>query len=391
MTIVLASCGPRDAAGTQGGAVDGQGRGGQAQQGGTPGGRGGGGGGGAARGGRGMGMAYPPGTPAPVEISIAALTPIARSTTVTGTLEPIRTVGVTSILAGTLLSVRAEEGTRVRAGTVLAELDTRELSAQLRSSEAALALARGNFERSKALLAEKVITAAEFERDRTAFAAAESNTEQLRTRIGFANITAPISGVVATKTVEAGDVISGQRQLFTIADVSTLVTRLAVSELNVVALRVGATVPITIDALPGEPIEGRIRRIFPAADAATRLVPVEVAISGDAVPGLKPGFSVRAKLALDEAREGITVPSRALQGGASSRYLFVVNGNKALRRGVRAGDDIEGLTEIYSGVEEGDTVVVAGSALLRDGATVRIVRPLQAEPGGGAPSPVGRQ
>ena len=338
---------------------------------------------------RGMGS-LPPGTPVPVEISIAALTPIARTTTITGILAPIRTVGVTSILAGTLLSVRAEEGTRVRAGAVLAELDTRELSAQVRSAEATLALAGGNFERSKVLLAEKVITSAEFERDRAAFASAESNAEQLRTRLGFARITAPISGVVASKTVEAGDVISGQRQLFTIADVSTLVTRLAVSELNVVALTVGATVPVTVDAMPGEAIEGRIRRIFPAADAATRLVPVEVAISGDALPGLKPGFSVRAKLALDEARQGITVPSRALQGGASSRYLFVVSGNKAQRRGVRAGDDIDGLSEIFSGVEEGDTVVVAGSALLRDGATVRLVQPLRPETGL-PPNQVGRE
>jgi HlyD family secretion protein len=137
-----------------------------------------------------------------------------------------------------------------------------------------------------------------------------------------------------------------------------------------------------VDAVPGSTVRGRIRRIFPAADAATRLVPVEVAIAGNAVPGLKPGFTVRARLALDESRTGITVPTRALQGGASSRYLFVLEGNKAHRRTVRAGDDIEGISEIFGGVNEGDTVVVTGNAMLRDGGTVRVVEPLRPEPPG---------
>jgi membrane fusion protein (multidrug efflux system) len=328
-------------------------------------------------------MMLPPGTPVPVEVGLATRTSLVRATTVSGTLEPVRTVGVTSMLGGTVLSIHAEEGTRVTLGDTLARLDTREISAQLRSSDAALALARGNVQRSEALLREKVITPAEYERERAALASAESNNEQLRTRLSFAHITAPITGVVATKTVEAGDVIGGQRQLFTVADVATLVTRLAVSELEVVALKVGADVDVTVDAVPGEVVRGRIRRIFPAADVATRLVPVEVAIPGNALPGLKPGFTVRVRLALDESRTGITVPTRALQGGSSSRYLFVVQGNKVHRRSVRAGDDIEGLSEVFSGVNEGDSVVVAGNAMLRDGGTIRVVEPLRPEPPGG--------
>jgi hypothetical protein len=59
----------------------------------------------------------------------------------------------------------------------------------------------------------------------------------------------------------------------------------------------------------------------------------------------------------------------------------VLTGTRADRRTVRAGDDIDGLSEIFSGVQEGDTVVVAGNALLRDGATVRIVEPLGSEVG----------
>jgi membrane fusion protein (multidrug efflux system) len=315
----------------------------------------------------------------PVEVAVAQHVALVRTSTVSGTLQPFRSVGVTSILSGTVLAIHAEEGSRVAAGAALAELDTRELSAQLRSAEATYALAKSNADRSESLFRQQVVTAAEYERDRTALASAEASVEQLRTRLGFARITAPISGVVTAKTIEAGDVISAQARLFTIADVSTLVVRLAVSELEVGGLKAGATVPITVDALGGASASGKIRRVFPMADVATRLVPVEVAIDGRSLPGLKPGFTVRARLSLDEGRQALTIPSRALQGGASSRYVFVLSGSSAHRRNVRAGEDIEGVSEVYSGLSVGDTVIVAGNALLRDGGAVRVVKPLGAD------------
>jgi S1-C subfamily serine protease len=79
--------------------------------------------------------------------------------------------------------------------------------------------------------------------------------------------------------VQTGDIVGGSTRLFTIADVNTLVTQLPVSELEVPFLRVGSVVSVRVDAL-GRDVSGRIRRIFPAADSSSRLVPVEVAITG---------------------------------------------------------------------------------------------------------------
>jgi RND family efflux transporter MFP subunit len=315
----------------------------------------------------------------PVEVELAGRTEVVRTSLVTGVLEPIRTVRVTSLIGGTVQSITAEEGTRVRAGQVLAELDTRELSAQLRSAEANLALAKSVADRSTALHAQRVVTDAEFERDRAALAAAEASVEQLRTRVSFARVTAPISGVITAQTVEAGDVINGQAVLYTIADVSTLVALFGVSELEVLALNPGARVGVTVDALNGATVEGRVRRVFPAADPTSRLVPVEVAITGAAARELRPGFTVRARLALEDPRAAITVPSRALAGPSGSRYLFVIEAGKAVRRVVQAGDDRDGRSEVFSGVVEGDSVIVAGNSLLRDGGAVRVVPPIVAD------------
>jgi RND family efflux transporter MFP subunit len=291
-------------------------------------------------------------------------------------LEPLRIVGVNAQVAGILLKVNTEEGRRVRQGDTLAEVDVRELEAQARSAEAALKFAESTRDRSEKLFRESIITAAELERDRTAYESARATNDQLRTRLGYANVVAPISGVITEKRVEAGDIVGTQTRMFTVADVGTLVTRVQVSELEVASLAVGEQVTVTVDALGGERVDGRIRRIFPAADSATRLVPVEVALSGPAVSRLRPGYTVRATFELDLRDDALLVPSRAVSGPAGARAVFVITGGQIARRSVQVGTDVAGMTEVFDGLSEGDSAIVSGTSMLREGASARVVSPL---------------
>lgn len=364
IVAVLAACGS-DAGGTT--QSPGAGRG-------AAGGRGAGGGPG-GRGGFGRGS-IPLDRPIPVEIVAVSRGTVSRTSTIAGILEPVRTVGVNAQLAGVLLAIHAEEGTRVRQGQPLAELDTRELQAQERSAEASLRLAESNFQRSEKLFEQKIITAVEYDRDRAALESARATLDGLRTRLGYARVAAPISGVVTEKRVEAGDVVTNNFRMFAIADVSMLVTRVRVSELEVRSLSPGDTVPVSIDALGGETVTGRIRRIFPSADTATRLVPVEVALSGSAAQRLRPGYTVRATFALDERNDALLVPSRAVSGPMGSRAVYLVNEGKVARRSVTVGPDLDGRMEVLDGLAEHDTVIVSGTSMLREGAMARIVGPL---------------
>jgi membrane fusion protein, multidrug efflux system len=310
---------------------------------------------------------------APVETAVAERGTIARRVTVSGVVEPIRVVGVNSQLAGALLAVNAEEGTRVTSGAVLARMDDRELQAQVEGARTSTEVTRAAFERSEQLLARQVITAAEWDRDRAAHAAAQSQLDQLRTRLGFATIRAPIAGVVTEKLVERGDVIGSQARLFTIADVSTLVVRVPVSEMDVGALAPGAAVEVALDAHPGQRIEGRIRRIFPSADPATRLVPVEVALSGEGARTARPGFLARVTLPLSTAADALMVPASAIVGENGTESVFVVRDGTATRRPVATGLVSEGRVQVLSGLEPGEEVVTVGTNGLRDGANVRVV------------------
>ncbi|MBI4499634.1 MAG: efflux RND transporter periplasmic adaptor subunit [Gemmatimonadetes bacterium] len=309
----------------------------------------------------------------PVEVVVAERGSLIRSSTVSGLVEPIRSVGVNAQMAGALLTVRVEEGNRVRSGQVLAELDAREITAQVRSAQANLTLARSVGERAEQLWNQQIITAAEYERDRAALAAAEAQVEQLRTRLEYATVRSPIEGVITQKRVETGDVVGSLTRLFTVADLSTLVVRVHVSELDVAHLRTGDVVAVAVDALPQATLQSRIRQIFPAADSVSRLVPVEVALSGPDAGRVMPGFMARVTLRIGDEHEGVLVPASAVLSSGGSPAVFVVRGASAARAAVRPGQTAEGRVEIVRGLAAGDSVIVAGNVGLRDGAPVRVV------------------
>jgi membrane fusion protein, multidrug efflux system len=312
---------------------------------------------------------------------------VAREATVAGVLSPIRSVGVNAQVGGALLSVRVEEGDVVREGQVLAEVDSRELRAQLRSAEASLALAKSTAERSTVLYKDRIVTAAEHERDQAALASAQASLDALRTRLGFTQVRAPTSGVITDKRAESGDVVGNQARLFTIADISTLVVRVQISELDISGITEGQNTEVVVDAIAGARFAGKIRRIFPAADSVTRMVPVEIALAGPQVARLKPGYLARVTIKLGERPGVLLAQQSSVVGSRDARAVFLLKGNKVERRLVRVGQAVGEVVEIIEGVQEGDSIVVAGAEQLRDGAEIRIVAPV----GSASPTTVGRR
>jgi membrane fusion protein, multidrug efflux system len=314
-----------------------------------------------------------------VEVTQVELGSIARTVTVSGVIEPIRSVGINSQVSGTLLSVEAEEGDVIRRGQALARVDDRELRAQFEAAEAAHQVAAAAYERARQLRDRRVITLPEYERERTAETAARAQLDQIRTRLAYTVIQAPVSGVVTEKRVEAGDLVASQTRLFTLADVSTLVVRVGVSEMDVVRIAAGDPVAIMLDAFPGRSFQGSVRRVFPAADPGSRLVPVEVAIRDPAAAAVRPGFLARVTFAVGAHDNVLLVPAAALVGGSGAQSVFVLENGTAVRRTVTTGLTSEGRVEVVAGLAAGDRVVVRGNNMLRDGMAVRVVNPDAAE------------
>jgi RND family efflux transporter MFP subunit len=316
----------------------------------------------------------------PVAVEAAQLRDLARSVTVTGPVEPIRTVSVNAQMTGTLLDVLVEEGDRVDAGELMAELDARETSAQLERAEAVLANAESAFQRAQQLQANGLTTQADLDAARSAYSIAKADVELWRTRLAFSRITAPVSGVVTAKMVEQGSAVSTNQAMFQIADDSLLVVRVRVSELDVVQLKPGNPATVRLDAYPDARISGRIRRVFPSADAASRLVPVEVALGRTARDvELRPGFLARVEFALDRREDVMAVPASAIGVADDGTFVFTVDADTLIRKPVQTGVTAAGWIEITRGLDPGELVVTSGHVNLRPGITVRVSEALSTD------------
>lgn len=307
---------------------------------------------------------------------------LARVVTVTGPVEPIRLVLVNALAAGTVVRVLVQEGDRVAADQLMAQLDDREPSAQLARAQAVLGNAEAVFQRAEELRARELNSASELDAARAAFHTARADAELWRTRLEFTRIKAPAAGVVTAKRVERGGAVSSNQTMFEIADDATLVVRVRVSELDVVNLETGRAVSLQVDAYPNVRINGRIRRIFPSADAASRLVPVEVEL-GRRPRGVdvRPGFLARVEFTLERRRGALAVPTAAVGLADGSPMVYVVAADTLLRRPVRTGLTADGWVEITGGLGAGERVVTSGHMNLRPGAKVAV--------DGGPPRPGG--
>lgn len=311
--------------------------------------------------------------PIPVAVSAALPRDLARSVTVTGPLEPLRLVSVNAQSAGILESVLVQEGDRVRVGQLLAQIDARETAAQLARAEAVLLNAETAFRRAESLQADALVAESELDALRSSYGIAHADVELWRARLAFSRITAPVSGVVTAKRVERGSSVATNANLFTIAEDAVLVVRVQVSELDVVHLQPGREATIKLDAYPQARLGGHIRRIYPSADPASRLVPVEVAL--DPVPaGLeaRPGFLARVEFTLDGRRQVLAIPMTAVGVAEGVSFVYVVQADTVSRRQVETGLTADGWVEVTGGLRSGDLVVGSGHVNLRPGAAVRI-------------------
>jgi len=309
-------------------------------------------------------------------IAAVEVTPrdLSRNVSLSARVEPRTRIRLASRTSARVEQVLAEEGDRVDAGQILAQLDVAEAEAELERAKAARDEADLEYERTASLLDQGNVTEVEYQRARAARRGARSEVLLWETRRDFGTVMSPRRAVVTDRRVEIGEAVSAQDVLFELVDMSDLVLRLAVSELDVVHLEVGQTVPVTLDAIPTLPLEGEIRRIFPTADASSRLVTVEVALPREAeTQGVRPGFLGRVRMAVDHRPDALAVPASAVGEEGSERYVFVVNDDRLHHREVQTGVTRGNWTEISEGLEEGDIVLATNPIDMRDGQAVRIV------------------
>ncbi|PKO30107.1 MAG: efflux transporter periplasmic adaptor subunit [Betaproteobacteria bacterium HGW-Betaproteobacteria-7] len=291
-----------------------------------------------------------------------------------GTLRALHEMKVVNQEEGRIVELTVREGDPVAAGQVLARYDDRIARAELDKAEASLAEAEANFERSRRLVAKGFFSAEAMSRATAAQELARAEVRLLQVRLQHMTLTAPRAGVIAARLVEPGDATPQHSHILTLIDPTRLVTDVSVSELVLPRLRVGDTAQVRIDALGAGSYPGRILRIHPTLDPATRSGLVEVALD-PLPPGARPGQYCRVVFAAG-GEEHLIVPLAALQRDEAGEFVFTYQGDGTVRRvtvssGLRLADRVE----IVDGLAPAARVVVKGFLELADGRQVKPVGP----------------
>lgn len=295
------------------------------------------------------------------------------------TLLPDKVAHVTILVPGRLTSVKASLGDKVKRGDVLAVVESVELSeaqSAVTQTQAALDVAKKNFERQKELQSAGIGAKRNYDEAEATLRRAEADMAAAaqRTRVyggsssgASVTVRAPIDGEIVDRHATVGEVVDPEEPLFVVADLSKVAIEGRVYEKDVAVALVGAAARLTLQAYPGKQWDGALDYVSPRLDEKTRTITVRMTLD-NAEKTLKPGlFGSLTLLANASEAPHAIVPTDAVQRMKEGDAVFVpgVEEGEFKLVPVAAGTKKNGQVELLSGLAPGDAVVVAGAFVLK--------------------------
>ena len=322
----------------------------------------------------------------PPEQTVAPPTPVrVQAATVGPATPPISTNGIVAIkgemklsfkVAGVIKSIRVREGQEVKKGERLADIELTEVNAQVEQARQLAEKAKRDAQRGERLYNDQVISLEQLQDLRTQASVAQAQLNGAEFNRGYAVITAPGDGVVMRKLSEERELVpAGQAVLILGTHDRGYVVRAALSDREVVQLKLGDPAEIRMDAYPDRVITGSLTEIAGAADSRSGMFPVEVRFDSVPVP-LASGLVAKLNLhsSASRQRQLTYVPIGAVvEGNGDRASVFVVDGDRAKRRSIRVAFIAPEAVALDDGVKPGERVVTDGSLYLQDDERIEIV------------------
>ncbi|MBM3740572.1 MAG: efflux RND transporter periplasmic adaptor subunit [Acidobacteria bacterium] len=335
-----------------------------------------------------------------VNVSQARPGQVRQEILLTGALRPKEQVDITAKSTGRVEGLTYQLGDFVQKGAVIAVLEADELKQQVSRARAALSVvnaatkqrmaelenSKANFARSERLVKEGLLPRSDYESSRTAYEVVQAQLElsraqegqaraeirELEIRLEQTRILAPMDGYVSKRHVDHGALVNPSMPILTLVNLSTMVTMAAVPEQEVGKLRIGTRARVEVDAFGEQSFEGRVARIAPVLDAATRSATVEVEIPN---PGgrLKAEMFARVTLDLGAMRPALLIPRDGLVYRGSQPGVFMVDRGRSTFKPIETGQTLGNEVEVLANLQPGAQIVTRGSAMLREGDQLRIV------------------
>lgn len=322
----------------------------------------------------------------PVTVAVPGKTSVAQVISATGSLAarvdmPVGVVGE----GGLVQQVLVQPGDWVRKGQLLARVDrsvqtqtAASLAAGIRVSEADAKLAQAELERAQALVDRGFISKADLDRKEAArdqalarVRVARAQLAETQARNGRLDIRAPADGLVLTRNVEPGQVVSAASgTLFRVAKDGEMELRAAMGEGDLAAIAVNDTAQVTPVGTQLT-FAGRIWQVSPTIDPQTRQGVARIALSFNRA--LRPGGFASADITSGETTAPM-LPQSAIQSDNQGNFVYVVNDkNEVVRQSIKVGQVSDNGVSIAAGLTGNERVVVAAGAFLNPGQKVKPV------------------
>ncbi|WP_028966852.1 efflux RND transporter periplasmic adaptor subunit [Sphingomonas phyllosphaerae] len=336
----------------------------------------------------------PPATASSQAPAVTVIVPgaqsVSRIISATGTLAATREMPVGVAGEGGMVSrVLVEPGQWVRAGQVLATIDrsvqaqtAQSLAAQINVAKSDLTLAQAELERAQSLVDRGFISKADVQRRiatrdaaRARLQVAQATLSEQRARNARLDIRAPAAGLILTRGVEPGQIVSsGSGMLFRMAKGGEMEMRAQLAEGDLQVVRVGSPAKV-VPVGDTRAFPGSVWQVAPVIDPQTRQGIARIKLSYD--PALRPGGFASATITAGGARQP-ELPQSALLSDEKGNYVYIVDAqNKVERRAVTLGTVADDRVAIASGLNGDERVVQSAGAFLNPG---QMVKPQRAKP-----------
>ena len=279
--------------------------------------------------------------------------PVSETLSLPGTIAANEQVEVKAESDGIVQEIHFAEGERVEKGQLLVKLDETKFAATLAEVEATLRFSGANHDRAKQLFQDKLISQQDFDQTASAFAVNQASVDLMRRQLRDARVVAPFAGIVGSRQISPGQVITRNSTLTWLVDLDTVKVEVK---------------------YPQHPEKDKV------FEESTRTALVKARIANvDAK--LRGGMFASLDLTLQLRDAAIVIPEPALMSNGDNFSVFVVDeqGNAQVRL-VEVGLRLAGKAEVVKGLNAGEKVVVEGTQKLRPGAPVKLASPEAAAP-----------
>jgi membrane fusion protein (multidrug efflux system) len=309
------------------------------------------------------------------DITVVVTAPVRMATIVDevesiGTAKANESVSLTSKVTDTVSKVNFEDGMIVQAGHILVELTNSEETAQLAEAQAAVDESTRQFNRVQNLITQNLASATQLDIEKARMQTANARLEAIVARLDDRLIRAPFSGVLGFRGVSQGTLLSPNKIVTTLDDISIIKLDFSIPENYLAVLSEGQEVIATSPAYPDRTFLGTVEVINSRVDPITRSITIRAHLNNDERL-LRPGMLLTVNLVRNRSL-ALVVPEEAILPIQDKQYVYVVQENTAQRVEVKAGRRRPGIVEILIGLEEGQLVVTQGVIKIRPGSKVTI-------------------